>query len=74
MRWPGTRDYSYGLFLYGFPVQQSLVATFPEITPLALLPTSAACALVLAVASWHWIERPTVPWKGTRIGEALPAV
>ena len=40
IRWPGTRDYSYGLFLYGFPIQQSLVAAFPEITPLALLPTT----------------------------------
>ena len=74
MRWPGSRDYSYGLFLYGFPVQQSLVATFPEITPLALLPTATACALVLAAASWHWVERPALQWKGKRISEALPAV
>ena len=65
---------AYGLFLYGFPVQQSLVAAFPEITPLALLPTAAACALVLAAASWHWVERPAMQWKGKRIVEALPAV
>ena len=74
MRWPGTRDYSYGLFLYGFPVQQSLVAAVPHIAPLALLPAAVACALVLAAASWHWVERPALQWKGKRIGEALPAV
>lgn len=74
LRWPGTRDYSYGLFLYGFPVQQSLVALFPDIAPLALLPTASAVALLLAAASWHWIERPALRWKGVRVSEALPAV
>ena len=72
-RWPGTRDYSYGLFLYGFPVQQSLVAVFPDIAPLALLPTSTAGALALAAASWHWIEQPALQWKRKQVGAPLPA-
>lgn len=74
LRWPGTRDYSYGLFLYGFPVQQALVAAFPQIAPLALLPTATALALVLAAASWHWVEHPALHWKGKRPAEVLPAV
>jgi peptidoglycan/LPS O-acetylase OafA/YrhL len=74
LRWPGTRDYSYGLFLYAFPVQQSLVALFPDIPPLALLPTAATGALLLAAASWHWVEQPALQWKGARAGAVLPAV
>lgn len=74
LRWPGKRDYSYGLFLYGFPVQQALVAAIPQISPLALLPTATALALLLAAASWHWVEYPALHWKDKRLTEVLPAV
>ena len=61
--WPGGRDYSYGLFLYGFPVQQSLVACFPALAPMQLFALSAAGGLCLAVASWHFVERPALRFK-----------
>jgi peptidoglycan/LPS O-acetylase OafA/YrhL len=63
LRWPGDRDYSYGLFLYGFPVQQALVATMPALSPLQLFALAAPIALGLAAASWHWLERPLLRWK-----------
>ena len=74
LRWPGGNDYSYGLFLYGFPVQQSLVALMPGLSPLQLLPLSAAGALVLAVLSWHFIERPALRYKPSAATPPLPAV
>lgn len=74
LRWPGGHDYSYGLFLYGFPVQQSLVAWFPSLTPLQLLPGSACCALLLALLSWHVVERPALRYKPSTASPSLPAV
>jgi len=74
LRWPGNRDYSYGLFLYGFPIQQALVALFPQISPLLLFAAALPCALVLAVLSWHLIEHPALHWKRRRKAELLPAV
>ncbi len=74
MPWPNGHDYSYGLFLYGFPAQQSLVALMPALSPLQLLPISVVCALSFAVASWHLIERPALRRKPTAAAPPLPAV
>lgn len=70
LRWPRGVDVSYGLFLYGYPVQQMLMATFPTLSPLALCATSIAATLPFAAASWWWIEQPALRWKR----ETKPAV
>lgn len=63
MPWLGERDYSYGIFLYGFPVQQALMASWPGLSPLALCAASTVLVLPFALASWHWLEQPTLRWK-----------
>lgn len=54
-------DYSYGLYLYGYPIQQALVAAVPLATVwywnLAL---AVPAALVVAVLSWHLVEKPVL--------------
>ena len=57
LRWPRHVDYSYGLFLYGFPVQQALLALNPHLGPLQLFALATPCALLLAAASWHLLEQ-----------------
>jgi peptidoglycan/LPS O-acetylase OafA/YrhL len=64
LRLPG--DYSYGLFLYGFPVQQALVQLDPDIGALPLTAGALAVALLLAVLSWHLVERRALDLKRTR--------
>lgn len=54
-------DYSYGTYLYGFPIQQSLVAASPFFmnwywNALAALPL----ALALGVFSWWTVEKPAL--------------
>jgi peptidoglycan/LPS O-acetylase OafA/YrhL len=61
--WKPERDYSYGLFLYGFPAQQAIVASFPGIGPLQLFFFAAVTALMLAAASWHFVEKPALAFK-----------
>ncbi|PNS07905.1 acyltransferase family protein [Solilutibacter silvestris] len=77
LRWPRVIDWSYGLFLYGFPVEQCIAAWKPEIAPLAMLPLALIAAAIMAAASWQFIERPLLDrFKGkSSITDApLPAV
>jgi peptidoglycan/LPS O-acetylase OafA/YrhL len=53
-------DYSYGLYIYAFPVQQLVVAGMPGIGVAGLFAASAAGTLVLAVLSWHLVESPVL--------------
>ncbi len=50
-------DYSYGVYIYAFPVQQTLVQLVPGIAVPALLFASVGVALTLAMLSWHLLER-----------------
>jgi len=59
-------DYSYGLYIYAFPVQQGMVALHPGIGPAGLFSMSFLATLLLAVASWHLIEKPALGLKETQ--------
>ncbi len=50
-------DASYGVYLYGFPIQQSLMQLFPTWGPLQLTFPSLALALACGIASFHWVEK-----------------
>lgn len=56
-------DYSYGLYLYGFVVQQLVAHWFPQFGPGRLFAASFPVALCLAIASWHLIEKPALRFK-----------
>ncbi len=51
-------DYSYGVYLYGFPIQQSLSAIFPDISVASHLLASVVLSSLVAMGSWHFIEKP----------------
>lgn len=51
-------DLSYGLYIYGWPAQQMLIALHPEMTVLQNIIFSIALAIPFAYASWHLIEEP----------------
>lgn len=57
-------DYSYGIYIYAFPIQQSVAALFPEVSVLSMLSISAPAALLLAALSWHLVERRALDLKG----------
>jgi peptidoglycan/LPS O-acetylase OafA/YrhL len=51
-------DFSYGTYLYAFPVQQLLVRYFPSLrSPWVLFMPSTFITLILAVMSWYLVER-----------------
>ena len=54
-------DYSYGIYLYGFPIQQAVAAAMP--TSRSLLGDvciALPLTLLVAVSSWHYIEKPAL--------------
>jgi len=54
-------DYSYGIYLYGFAIQQAIAAAFPSLRGW-WIDVVLALPLILAVAAFSWwiIERPTL--------------
>ena len=57
-------DWSYGVYLYGFPVQQCLAFLGSHLWGVGWLAlTSTLLTLVLAGLSWHLIEKPAMRWK-----------
>lgn len=50
-------DYSYGLYIYAFPVQQLLVHLVPGMSPLENILAALPITLVLAALSWFLVER-----------------
>ncbi|MCS5722015.1 acyltransferase [Herbiconiux sp. CPCC 203407] len=50
-------DFSYGLYLYAFPVQQVVVQVIGPLNAVLNLMLVTALTLVCAVASWHLVEK-----------------
>ncbi len=52
-------DYSYGIYLYSFPIQQTVVWLLPDERQWFVnLAISAPLAILFAAASWHYVEKP----------------
>jgi peptidoglycan/LPS O-acetylase OafA/YrhL len=59
------RDYSYGIYLYGFPITQAIIALVSPLRGHGILLFLVAGPITLAFAmfSWHWIEKPALSLK-----------
>ena len=71
-------DYSYGTYIYSYPVTQTLLALWPDIKLLPLLVVTTGVTLLFACLSWELIERPALGvvrrWRQTTTGarQAVP--
>jgi peptidoglycan/LPS O-acetylase OafA/YrhL len=55
-------DLSYGIYIYGFPVQQTLMYYF-KLNYLSLMFLSLIVSAFLAYFSWHYIEKKALKLK-----------
>ncbi len=56
-------DYSYGLYIFAFPVQQAIVQWTAPSSGWETFALAMPVAVVLAVASWHVVEAPALTLK-----------
>lgn len=56
-------DYSYGVYLYGWISQQSLMLAWPSMSTLQNAFWGSVVALVLGIASWYLVEKPSLRAK-----------
>lgn len=56
-------DYSYGLYVYAFPIQQTIMFHAPRLTTVELLIPAFLVTLTVAAASWHFLEQPCLRLK-----------
>jgi peptidoglycan/LPS O-acetylase OafA/YrhL len=57
-------DYSYGIYLFNFPIQQTIVHFFPSTSNWwLLLLVSIPLTTLFAALSWRWVEKPTLKLK-----------
>jgi peptidoglycan/LPS O-acetylase OafA/YrhL len=75
LQWPAFNrvgDYSYGLYVYSFPLQQTLMQRLPSLEPWSLFALGLPLSLLVAVASWHWLEQPALALKSRLAAVARP--
>ena len=58
-------DYSYGVYIYAFPIQQTLAFLFPGISLIVEILGSAALSFGAAWLSWHGVEKRAMAMKGS---------
>ncbi len=56
-------DFSYGLYLYAFPMQQMLISLHPQISVLALIVGTTLLTGACAWLSWRYVEAPMLSEK-----------
>lgn len=56
-------DYSYGIYIYAYPLQLLIVSQVPHIAPMALFVSAMSLTFGLAILSWHYLERPSLASK-----------
>jgi peptidoglycan/LPS O-acetylase OafA/YrhL len=64
VRWPARLgDYSYGLYVWAFPVQQTVSKVLEPTSGWVMFAVALPATAVLAVLSWHLVESPALKLK-----------
>lgn len=56
-------DFSYGIYIYAYPIQQTLISHYPNLKVIPFFYISLSITLPIAVLSWYLIEKPALRYK-----------
>lgn len=60
-------DVSYGVYLYGWPIQKLFLWYHPGISPWTLLVLTVPAVILIASISWYLIEKPALRFKAPQV-------
>lgn len=60
-------DYSYGIYLYGWPIEQIIHYVQPDLGPYKMVLIALPTAWLAGAISWLFIEKPSMRMKGLLI-------
>lgn len=63
-------DYSYGIYIYAFPIQGLVVWLWGPMTPWMNMALALPLTLIPSIVSWHLVEKPALTMRG-RVTEWL---
>jgi peptidoglycan/LPS O-acetylase OafA/YrhL len=68
-RW--VSDYSYGIYLYAWPIQQLISLVSPRWGPYEMVAVALPLSWICGALSWHIVERPVLRLKRVDIADTL---
>ena len=71
--WSKIPDWSYGIYIWHYPIMQAVLYFNLEADPLLIGAISLPVSFLIAALSWSFIEKPSLRLKG-RAGEGLRAM
>ena len=72
--WNSRVDYSYGIYVFAFPIQQTIVFFFKPIGPLALFAVAYPLSVALAAILWSFVESKALALKPSALLREAPPV
>tara|TARA_R110002012_G_scaffold78937_1_gene201069 strand:+ start:56704 stop:57138 length:435 start_codon:yes stop_codon:yes gene_type:complete len=63
-------DAFYGIYIYGFPIQQALMYFF-ELSTVQLMAYSVILSIFFGYLSWHFVEKPALRFKNKSVRSAF---
>ena len=66
-RFTDGQDYSYGVYITAYPIQQLVYVMLPEASPLINFGLSIMLALPVSMVFWNLVEKPALKLKSFRI-------
>jgi peptidoglycan/LPS O-acetylase OafA/YrhL len=70
-RYNDVSDFSYGIYIYAYPIQQTVVAVAPGISAATLFMWSGVVTLGFAMLSWFCVEKPAQEFKPRLVGRLM---